>query len=124
MPLPQPYQLDCARWLTGIGRFAIEVKGGRYPLEREPDRWRLHTRHGTETKASPLDQATVAAHDLRRVPTRSATRSGRQPRAPPTAARRSGPNMLNPLLPKGHAIAVAAQFRPHPRVRCIIRIVK
>ena len=77
MLLQQPYQLDFALWLTGIGRFAIEVKGGRHPLDREPDRWRPHTPHGTETKASPLDQATVAAHDLRRVPTRSATRSGR-----------------------------------------------
>ena len=62
----QPHQLDFAVWLTNVGRFAVEVKGGRYTLEEGHDRWLLQTPHGMETKPSPLNQVTVAAQDLRR----------------------------------------------------------
>ena len=70
----RPHQLDFALWLTGIGRFAIEVKGGRYTLKPEQDRWHLHTPYGVEARPSPLDQVTVAAQDLRRAIRRCAHR--------------------------------------------------
>ena len=61
-----PHQLDFALWLTHVGRFAIEVKGGRYALDRKRNRWLLHTERGVEAKPSPLAQVQVAAGDLRR----------------------------------------------------------
>ena len=61
-----PHQLDFALWLTDTGRFAVEVKGGRYTLNEKRDQWQLHTRYGNETKRSPLEQVTFAARDLRR----------------------------------------------------------
>ena len=61
-----PHQLDFALWLTHVGRFAVEVKGGRYTLDRKGNRWLLHTERGVEAKPSPLAQVAVAAGDLRR----------------------------------------------------------
>ena len=60
-----PHQLDFALWLTHVGRFALEVKGGRYTLDRKRNRWLLHTERGVEAKPSPLAQVAVAAGDLR-----------------------------------------------------------
>ena len=61
-----PHQLDFALWLTHVGRFALEVKGGHYALDLSRDRWLLHTERGIEAKPSPLTQVKVAAEDLRR----------------------------------------------------------
>ncbi len=61
-----PHQLDFALWLTDVGRFAIEVKGGRYTLDRKRNRWLLDTERGAEAKPSPLAQVEVAARGLRR----------------------------------------------------------
>ena len=62
----EPHQLDFALWLTYVGRFAIEVKGGRYTLDLNGNRWLLHSKGGAEAKPSPTAQAKVAARDLRR----------------------------------------------------------
>ena len=59
------HQTDFALWLEGIGRFAIEVKGGDYTLRPERDQWFLHTPGGgPKSKRSPLRQAADAAMDL------------------------------------------------------------
>lgn len=57
------HRTDFACWLEGIGRFAIEVKGGTYTLDG--DQWYLHTGDGRQAKSSPLRQADDAAIDLR-----------------------------------------------------------
>ena len=59
----RPHRTDFALWLENTGRFAIEVKGGRYTLESA--QWFLRTPHGLEAKSSPLRQADDAAMDLR-----------------------------------------------------------
>ncbi len=59
------HQTDFAVWLEGVGRFAIEVKGGTYTLRRDSDQWFLHTPDGgLQTRPSPLRQAADAALDL------------------------------------------------------------
>ena len=59
------HQTDFACWLEGIGRFAIEVKGGTYTLHRESDQWHLRSPDGgLQAKSSPLRQAADAAMDL------------------------------------------------------------
>ena len=57
------HRTDFACWLEGIGRFAVEVKGGTYTLDG--DQWYLHTSDGRQAKSSPLRQADDAAIDLR-----------------------------------------------------------
>ena len=50
-------------WIAGLGRFALQVKGGHYRLV-EGD-WRLQTREGHEAVVScPLDEAKLSALDL------------------------------------------------------------
>ena len=62
----RPHRTDFALWLEGVGRFAIEVKGGAYTLRPESDRWYLQTPDGDlAAKSSPLQQADDAAMDLR-----------------------------------------------------------
>ena len=61
-----PHQLDFAIWLTDVGRFALEIKGGRYSLDLNGNRWLLHSKRGAEAKPSPVAQVKVAARDLRR----------------------------------------------------------
>ena len=56
-------ELDFAVWIAGLGRFALQVKGGHYLLS-DGD-WSLHTRGGLKPIVScPLDQAKIAALDL------------------------------------------------------------
>ena len=56
-------ELDFAVWIEGLGRFALQVKGGRYLLI-DGD-WHLKTRDGVQTiSTSPLDEAWLAALDL------------------------------------------------------------
>ena len=56
-------ELDFAVWIKGLGRFALQVKGGRYALV--DGEWRLKTRDGVQPiAASPLDEAWLAALDL------------------------------------------------------------
>ena len=56
-------ELDFAVWIEGLGRFALQVKGGCYRLI-DGD-WRLQTREGLKTVASsPLDETKIAALDL------------------------------------------------------------
>ena len=56
-------ELDFATWIVGLGRFALQVKGGHYLLV-DGD-WRLQTRGGLKPIVScPLDQAKIAALDL------------------------------------------------------------
>ena len=56
-------ELDFAVWIEGLGRFALQVKGGRYLLI--DGEWYLRTREGVKPiKTSPLDEAWLAAPDL------------------------------------------------------------
>ena len=56
-------ELDYAVWIEGLGRFALQVKGGRYLLI--DGEWRLKTRDGVKLIGScPLDETKLAAFDL------------------------------------------------------------
>ena len=56
-------ELDFAVWIEGLGRFALQVKGGHYLLI-DGD-WYLRTREGVKPiETSPLDEAWLAAPDL------------------------------------------------------------
>ena len=56
-------ELDFAVWIVGLGRFALQVKGGRYLLI--DGEWYLKTRDGlVPIETSPLDEAWLAALDL------------------------------------------------------------
>ena len=56
-------ELDFAVWIEGLGRFALQVKGGRYLLV--DGEWRLKTRDGViAIESCPLDEAKLAALDL------------------------------------------------------------
>ena len=55
-------ELDFAVWIEGLGRFALQVKGGRYLLI--DGEWYLKTRDGVQpVKSCPLDEAWLAALD-------------------------------------------------------------
>ena len=55
--------MDFAAWIAGLGRFALQVKGGHYLLiEGE---WYLTTKEGAKAiDTSPLDEAWLAALEL------------------------------------------------------------
>ena len=56
-------ELDFAVWIVGLGRFALQVKGGHYLLIG--GEWHLKTRDGlVPIEKSPLDEAWLAALDL------------------------------------------------------------
>ena len=56
-------KLDFAVWIEGLGRFALQVKGGRYLLI-DGD-WHLKTREGNKhVRSCPLDETKLAALDL------------------------------------------------------------
>ena len=56
-------ELDYAVWIENLGRFALQVKGGRYLLI--DGELRLRTRDGVRpVKSCPLDEAKLAALDL------------------------------------------------------------
>ena len=56
-------ELDFAVWIVGLGRFALEVKGGHYLLI--DGEWYLKTRNGpVPIETSPLDEAWLAALEL------------------------------------------------------------
>ena len=56
-------ELDFAVWIAGLGRFALQVKGGRYRLI--DGEWRLLTREGSkEVRSCPLDETWLATLDL------------------------------------------------------------
>ena len=56
-------ELDFAVWIEGLGRFALQVKGGRYLLI--DGEWHLKTREGLQpVKSCPLDETKLAALDL------------------------------------------------------------
>ena len=56
-------ELDFAVWIEGLGRFALQVKGGRYDLI-DGD-WYLKKREGMEpVRSCPLDEAKLATLDL------------------------------------------------------------
>ena len=51
-------ELDFAVWIEGLGRFALQVKGGRYLLI--DGEWRLTDpgrRDQAESRSCPLDEA-------------------------------------------------------------------
>ena len=57
-------QIDFALWLSGVGRFGLEVKGGHYSLKG--GKWYLETGDGPQEKDSPLRKtwdATMSLHD-------------------------------------------------------------
>ena len=57
-------QLDLATWLSGVGRFGLEVKGGQYLLHRGI--WYLMTVNGPARKDSPVRKtwdAIMSLHD-------------------------------------------------------------
>ncbi len=56
-------ELDFAVWIVGLGRFALQVKGGHYLLI--DGEWYLKTRDGlVPIETSPLDEAWLAALEL------------------------------------------------------------
>ena len=56
-------ELDFAVWVVGLGRFALQVKGGHYLLI--DGEWYLKTRDGlVPIQTSPLDEAWLAALEL------------------------------------------------------------
>ncbi len=56
-------ELDFAVWIVGLGRFALQVKGGRYLLT--DGEWFLKTGDGlTPIGTSPLEEAWLAALEL------------------------------------------------------------
>ena len=56
-------EVDFAVWIEGVGRFALQVKGGHYLLI--DGEWHLRTRRGLKAvDASPLDEAWLGALDL------------------------------------------------------------
>ena len=56
-------ELDFAVWIEGLGRFALQVKGGRYLLI--DGEWYLKTLAGVQpVRSSPLDEAWLGALDL------------------------------------------------------------
>ena len=56
-------ELDYAVWIEGLGRFALQVKGGRYLLI--DGEWYLKTRDGVKLiESCPLDETKLAAFDL------------------------------------------------------------
>ena len=56
-------ELDFAVWIAGLGRFALQVKGGRYLLI--DGEWYLKTREGLRLiRTCPLDETRLAALDL------------------------------------------------------------
>ena len=56
-------ELDYAVWIEKLGRFALQVKGGRHLLVE--GEWRLRTREGVQPIAtSPLDEVWLEALDL------------------------------------------------------------
>ena len=60
--LPHGRQVDFPVWLEGVGRYAVEVKGGHYLLER--GEWYLITEEGRHRKPSPAFQAWTAAMSI------------------------------------------------------------
>ena len=55
-------ELDFAVWVNGLGRFALQVKGGRYLLI--DGEWYLKTREGVKLiESCPLDETKLAALD-------------------------------------------------------------
>ena len=57
-------QIDLPLWLSGVGRFGLEVKGGHYSLRG--GKWYLETGGGPQEKDSPLRKtwsATMSLHD-------------------------------------------------------------
>lgn len=58
-------QVDYALWLHGVGRFAIEVKGGHYEMPA-PGEWALTRPDGERiTVPSPVDEAVDGAIEMR-----------------------------------------------------------
>ena len=56
-------ELDFAVWIEGLGRFALQVKGGRYLLI--DGEWHLKTRDGVKAvRSCPLDEAKLGALDM------------------------------------------------------------
>ena len=56
-------EIDFAVWVEDLGRFALQVKGGRYLLI--DGKWRLKTRDGVKLiETCPLDEAKLGALDL------------------------------------------------------------
>ena len=56
-------ELDFAVWVEGLGRFALQVKGGLYRLS--DGEWYLASRDGLRpVRTCPLDEAKLAALDL------------------------------------------------------------
>ena len=56
-------EVDFAIWLQGQGRFALQVKGGRYSLQ--DGEWYLHTDDGPGRKKCPLKEASDGAFSIR-----------------------------------------------------------
>ena len=57
-------QLDFPVWISGVGRFGLEVKGGHYLLRQ--GKWHLMTANGSAKKDSPVRKtfdATMSLHD-------------------------------------------------------------
>ena len=55
-------EVDFAVWLEGVGRIALQVKGGQYRIER--GQWFLATGDGEEKKPTPAKQAWDSAMQL------------------------------------------------------------
>ena len=65
--LPHGRQIDFAIWLEGIGRFAVEIRGGRYIIDPNTGEWHLLTDGVRYRKPSPAAQAWTAAMSIPEV---------------------------------------------------------
>ena len=58
-------QVDYPLWVTSLGRFAVQVKGGTYEMDQS-DQWLLLTPGGDPVKvSSPLEEAANGCMELR-----------------------------------------------------------
>ena len=58
-------QVDYPLWVTSLGRFAVQVKGGTYEMDQS-DQWLLLTPGGDPVKvSSPLEEAADGCMELR-----------------------------------------------------------
>ena len=62
--IPHGREVDFAVWLEDVGRFAVEIKGGRYVIDPGTKEWDLLTGRGRYDKPSPVDQVRDASKSI------------------------------------------------------------
>ena len=62
--IPHGREVDFAVWLEDVGRFAVEIKGGRYVVDPGTEEWDLLTGRGRYDKPSPVAQVRDASKSI------------------------------------------------------------